>query len=97
MSTPTLTNKFIENVDIKTIYLVYGYIRILEIEQHRIPSSIINLCVKFYHTILKLICLQKTNQKPPIINIADLDGNYYHKFNEITPLKIKKSNYYSSC
>ena len=75
-----------QNADKRTEYLVFGYIRAIEIQNQIIPSSIINLCMKFYHMLLKIICLQNHSNKPPIINIADLYNNKYFKFNESQPL-----------
>ena len=77
-------NKF-NKVNIKTILLVCGYIRILEIQNHIIPTSIINLLIKFFHSsvskIVAIVEVDEYGDEPPQICIADISSNKRYQCN----------------
>ena len=71
----TNVNKF-SKVNIKTIFLIYGYVRIIDIENNIIPTSIINLLIKFYYAVSKIVAIVEDNNfevEPPHIWIADIN------------------------
>ena len=70
------SNKF-ENVNIRTFYLISGYVRIVDIKWELIPLSIIKLVIKFYYSSSKIIYIYSnhTTHQYASINIADLDQN----------------------
>ena len=79
MSLSTLANQ--QSVDLRTKYLLFGYIRDIGIENQIIPSTIINLCITFYNSKIRIMCFQEKYSNPPIINMAELDTNAHFKCN----------------
>eukprot|EP01084_Bolivina_argentea_P139331 245125_1 len=77
--------------DKNTLYLIYGYVHGY-IALLRIPTSIIELIIKFYYSKSNIIYIE-TNyqqvQQPPLMRIVSLDDNKYSECN-IQPLS--KSN-----
>ena len=76
--------KFKKITDKTTENLVFGYIRAIRIDNKIIPSSIIYLVIKFYHSKLAIFCIQQTRYNVdstylPKFNIAQLDHNKYYK------------------
>ena len=55
--------------------LVYGYIRMVGIKDKIIPSSIINLCLHFYHSKTKIIFIKQNSPPIIILNELDIDKN----------------------
>eukprot|EP01084_Bolivina_argentea_P208054 354851_1 len=85
----------LNNVNIKIIHLVSGYIRLLNIVDQIIPSSITELCVQFYHSTVRILCLKHKKN----ITLADLDTD---KQFELIPkaISINFQNYpfiHTSC
>ena len=73
-----LPSKLKINVDIKTEYLVHGYIRYLKIIDQIIPSSIIQICIAFYHSTLKIVYYTGNYGVLPLILISEPDhGDHY--------------------
>ena len=68
-----------QTVDNRTECLVYGFIRMIDVKDQIIPSSIINLCIEFYYTILTIICLKGIWTKVPTINITELHSKKQYK------------------
>ena len=82
MSFSTLsTDWFDKNLNKKTEYLVYGYIRMIGsvIKDKIIPLSIMKICVIFYYYPKSTIIYIKHNPWPsrtkPTIRVAQLDKN----------------------
>ena len=52
-----------------------GYIRTLEIKNQIVPTSIINILIKFYYLHLKIIYIDEIHygNKPPTISICQLN------------------------
>ena len=49
------------DLDVTTVLLIHGYIRNIQqlIANQIIPSSIIELCTKFYQRMLRIMAIQK--------------------------------------
>eukprot|EP01084_Bolivina_argentea_P271520 462061_1 len=62
-------------IDIRTQYLLYGYIRKMQmkIAQKIIPTSLINLCISFYYANQRILFIEKMNNQV-LIKIAELKG-----------------------
>ena len=85
MSLVTSTNASINyNVDAKTECLVYGYIRLIEIDNQIIPTTIINLCIQFYYVTLRIISMIRGGTIPNMI-IVEMDQDMRYQCN-IQPL-----------
>ena len=65
-------NKSVNNVDIKIVYLIHGWVSLLKIESKIIPTSTIDLIIKFYNCTAKIIYIAPTSTAP-IICIAELN------------------------
>ena len=79
-------------VDTKTKYLIYGFVRIIDIKDQIIPSSILDLCINFYYLKFKFIYIEhKYDTVPPIMSVVDLDGNknYECKIDSIDTIQYK--------
>ena len=77
----SILNKFDGDFDARTEYLVFGFIRFIKISNKIIPSSIIKLCIKFYYSSLRIICIKQVNQinQLPEIFISQFDINKYYE------------------
>ena len=67
--------------DIRIELVVCGYIRIIGIVKQIIPSSIINLCIKFYYSKSRIIFIKPPQHQQPLptINVYEVDTNKsYH-------------------
>ena len=84
-----LSNKF-EDVNVKTSYLIYGYIKLIEII---IPTSIIELIIKFYYSKSIIIYLEQDDNEyvTPQISISQLHNKHHYKCN-IQPLSESNNN-----
>ena len=75
------------------ICLLFGYVREINIKNQIIPSSIILLCIKFYHSSFRIIYINCTtwNATYPQIRISHLDHqNTFYKTN-LKPLNINET------
>ena len=93
-----------KKMDKSTDFLVYGYVRCIQTDQI-IPLSIINICIIFYTSILRIIYIENNRSGiPPTIIIAELDENKNHKCNikpltklPMTGIKYKAHEYCGIC
>ena len=69
-------------IDIKTMLLVHGYIRVLDIKHQIIPTSIINLLIEFYYFVAKIIYIEQNDNghKLPTICISKLTQKQNYQF-----------------
>ena len=68
----SLSQRLKKNVDSRSEYLVFGYIRTIKINDRIIPSSIICLCIQFYFSSPKIILVNVYSQITDI-TIGELD------------------------
>ena len=72
------------SVDNRTDYLIHGYIhRIEQLINHKIiPLSIIQLCIRFYLSLFKILFIKQHGVLPKIY-ISELDDQYknHYEFN----------------
>ena len=75
----------------RTLILIDGYVRLIDNIKQIVPSSIIDIIIKFYNASSKIIFISDSGSwsgKPPIISIVDLDTNANYEC-KIKPLDIK--------
>ena len=94
MSTKAVQNKFSNNIDKNTQYLIFGYVREIGIKNQLIPSTVIALCTKFYISKSRIFYIKKTGYNAEmVINIADLDERKYYNCNLIKLSSANKLGY----
>ena len=71
------TNRF-KKVDMRTLDLINGYVKNLDIHNQVIPSTIIQLLVNFYYYFTNYLY---SSYQPPVIYVAELDKNKNYKCN----------------
>ena len=91
MSLSTLSSNKLQ-INPRTICLVYGYIRMIDIKDKIVPSSIMNLCVIFYYSKSRIIYIKQnqsySSDPSPKISIADIDANKHYQCN----IKLQNKN-----
>ena len=96
MASSALSNNLKEAVDLRTECLVFGYIRNIKIENKLIPSEIIEICITFYLSSLKIVLFEDVSiGTTPKMNIADFDLNEHYKCT-IKPLHQSKTTMINS-
>ena len=86
-----------------TDYFVYGYIRMIDIDDHQIiPMEIVNILIKFYYSNSRIIYIAEhpnSLKEPPTICVAEIDidknKNYQFKI-KLLDESIKNMRYKAS-
>ena len=68
-------------VDIRTNDLICGYVRILDLKNHIIPTTILQLIITFYHIIARIIYIDHIDNAKPIIYASTLHEDKICKIN----------------
>ena len=85
-------NKF-KKVNIKTIYLICGFIRMLKIKNRIIPSSIIDLLIKFYNSKFQIIYIApESRNEPPTVCLFESETHTNRQFKVHLPSKSIKND-----
>ena len=85
MSTKAVQNKFSNNIDKNTQYLIFGYVREIGIKNQLIPSTVIALCIEFYISKSIIFYIDKISSDHPMkIKVANLDEQKYYNCKLIT-------------